>query len=117
VAASADRTPGGELTVTPWGRDAAAARPYPIHVGDPGAQAKGLIKGASSANAIVLDERGLANGGQLRWPDEFGVTRRLTSRDLAFTGCAGTRAHHRDASSHGGNIKIAGAPSRARRAA
>jgi len=34
-------------------------------------QARGLIKGASEANAIVLDDRGIVNGGKLRWPDEF----------------------------------------------
>src|SRR5919198_1828253 len=33
-------------------------------------KARGLIKGASQANAILLDERGLANGAELRWPDE-----------------------------------------------
>ncbi|MGZ8411440.1 MAG: bifunctional UDP-3-O-[3-hydroxymyristoyl] N-acetylglucosamine deacetylase/3-hydroxyacyl-ACP dehydratase [Gemmatirosa sp.] len=33
-------------------------------------RAKGLIQGASTANAIVLDEQGLVDA-TLRWPDEF----------------------------------------------
>lgn len=33
-------------------------------------RAKGLIRGASTENAVVLDERGVV-GNQLRWPDEF----------------------------------------------
>jgi UDP-3-O-[3-hydroxymyristoyl] N-acetylglucosamine deacetylase / 3-hydroxyacyl-[acyl-carrier-protein] dehydratase len=33
-------------------------------------RAKGLIRGASTENAVVLDEHGVV-GGVLRWPDEF----------------------------------------------
>ena len=50
-------------------------------------QARGLIKGASETNAIVLDERGVVNGGKLRWPDEF-VRHKAADivGDLALTG-------------------------------
>ena len=33
-------------------------------------RAKGLIRGASTENAVVLDDDGVV-GGELRWPDEF----------------------------------------------
>jgi UDP-3-O-[3-hydroxymyristoyl] N-acetylglucosamine deacetylase/3-hydroxyacyl-[acyl-carrier-protein] dehydratase len=33
-------------------------------------RAKGLIRGASTANAVVLDEQGVVDA-ELRWPDEF----------------------------------------------
>jgi UDP-3-O-[3-hydroxymyristoyl] N-acetylglucosamine deacetylase/3-hydroxyacyl-[acyl-carrier-protein] dehydratase len=77
-------------------------------------QAKGLIKGASAANAIVLDERGVANGGQLRWPDEF-VRHKAADivGDLALTG-ARIRAHVvATRPSHGGNVALARALARA----
>ncbi len=77
-------------------------------------QAKGLIKGASAANAIVLDERGIANGGKLRWPDEF-VRHKAADilGDLALTG-ARIRAHVvATRPSHSGNIALARALARA----
>jgi len=77
-------------------------------------QAKGLIKGASATNAIVLDERGVANGGKLRWPDEF-VRHKAADivGDLALTG-ARIRAHVvATRPSHGGNIALARALARA----
>jgi UDP-3-O-[3-hydroxymyristoyl] N-acetylglucosamine deacetylase/3-hydroxyacyl-[acyl-carrier-protein] dehydratase len=77
-------------------------------------QAKGLIKGASADNAIVLDERGIANGGTLRWPDEF-VRHKAADivGDLALTG-ARVRAHVvATRPSHGGNVALARALARA----
>ena len=77
-------------------------------------QAKGLIKGASADNAIVLDERGIANGGKLRWPDEF-VRHKAADivGDLALTG-ARIRAHVvATKPSHGGNVALARALARA----
>lgn len=76
--------------------------------------AKGLIKGASEASAIVLDERGIANGGRLRWPDEF-VRHKAADvvGDLALTG-ARIRAHIiATRPSHSGNIALAHALARA----
>jgi UDP-3-O-[3-hydroxymyristoyl] N-acetylglucosamine deacetylase/3-hydroxyacyl-[acyl-carrier-protein] dehydratase len=50
-------------------------------------RAKGLIKGASTQNAIVLDEAGLVDTA-LRWPDEFLRHKALDCvGDLALTGC------------------------------
>jgi UDP-3-O-[3-hydroxymyristoyl] N-acetylglucosamine deacetylase/3-hydroxyacyl-[acyl-carrier-protein] dehydratase len=48
---------------------------------------KGLIKGASTDNALVLDEKGVI-GNTLRWPDEFLRHKALDCvGDLALTGC------------------------------
>lgn len=49
-------------------------------------RAKGLIKGASLENAVVLDERGVV-GTELRWPDEFVRHKALDCLgDLALLG-------------------------------
>jgi len=108
----------GTYTVTPqaFARDLAPARTFGFTSEVAGLQAKGLIKGASSANAIVLDDRGLADGGQLRWPDEF-VRHKAADilGDLALTG-GRVRAHIvATRPSHGGNIALAHALTRAAR--
>jgi UDP-3-O-[3-hydroxymyristoyl] N-acetylglucosamine deacetylase/3-hydroxyacyl-[acyl-carrier-protein] dehydratase len=77
-------------------------------------QAKGLIKGASAASAIVLDEHGVVNGGRLRWPDEF-VRHKAADivGDLALTGSR-IRAHVvATRPSHTGNVALARALARA----
>jgi UDP-3-O-[3-hydroxymyristoyl] N-acetylglucosamine deacetylase / 3-hydroxyacyl-[acyl-carrier-protein] dehydratase len=77
-------------------------------------QEKGLIKGASTASAIVLDERGVVNGGQLRWPDEF-VRHKAADivGDLALAG-GRVRAHVvATRPSHRGNVALARALARA----
>ena len=79
-------------------------------------QARGLIKGASETNAIVLDDRGIVHGGKLRWPDEF-VRHKAADivGDLALTG-ARIQAHVvATRPSHGGNIALARALARAGR--
>jgi UDP-3-O-[3-hydroxymyristoyl] N-acetylglucosamine deacetylase/3-hydroxyacyl-[acyl-carrier-protein] dehydratase len=77
-------------------------------------QEKGLIKGASTASAIVLDERGVVHGGQLRWPDEF-VRHKAADivGDLALAG-GRIRAHVvATRPSHSGNVALARALARA----
>ncbi len=108
----------GSFTVTPetFARELAPARTFGFTSEVGALQAKGLIKGASNANAIVLDERGLANGGQLRWADEF-VRHKAADilGDLALTG-ARIRAHIvATRPSHSGNIALARALARAAR--
>ena len=79
-------------------------------------QARGLIKGASVTNAILLDEQGVVHGGKLRWPDEF-VRHKAADivGDLALTG-ARIQAHVvATRPSHGGNIALARALARAGR--
>jgi len=103
-----------EVTPEAFARELAPARTFGFTHEVAALKAKGLIKGASSANAIVLDEHGLANGGQLRWPDEF-VRHKAADivGDLALTG-ARIRAHViATRPSHGGNIAMARALSRA----
>ena len=106
----------GSYEVTPeaFARELAAARTFGFTSEIPELQARGLIKGASSASVIVLDERGVVDGGRLRWPDEF--VRHKTADiigDLALTG-ARIRAHViATRPSHGGNVALARALSRA----
>ena len=103
-----------EVTPDAFARELAPARTFGFTHEVAALKAKGLIKGASGANAIVLDEHGLANGGQLRWPDEF-VRHKAADivGDLALTG-ARIRAHViATRPSHGGNIAMARALSRA----
>ena len=103
-----------EVTPDAFARELAPARTFGFAHEVAALKAKGLIKGASGANAIVLDEHGLANGGQLRWPDEF-VRHKAADivGDLALTG-ARIRAHViATRPSHGGNVALARALSRA----
>src|SRR5436190_7418376 len=106
----------GTYDVTPevFAKELAPARTFGFTSEVAELQAKGLIKGASAANAIVLDERGIANGGKLRWPDEF-VRHKAADilGDLALTG-GRVRAHIvATRPSHSGNIALARALTRA----
>ena len=102
-----------EVTPPAFAQELAAARTFGFTSEIADLQAKGLIKGASSASAIVLDDHGVVNGGTLRWPDEF--VRHKTADvigDLALTG-ARIRAHViANRPSHRGNIALAWALSR-----
>src|SRR2546426_7407756 len=106
----------GSYTVTPqsFARELAPARTFGFASEVEELKAKGLIKGASATSAIVLDDRALVNGGKLRWPDEF-VRHKAADivGDLALTG-ARIRAHVvATRPSHGGNVALARALSRA----
>ncbi len=73
---------------------------------------KGLIVGASTENAVVLDERGVV-GGTLRWPDEF-VRHKAADivGDLALLG-GRLKAHVvAEKPSHRGNVALGNAISR-----
>ncbi|MGH7699357.1 MAG: bifunctional UDP-3-O-[3-hydroxymyristoyl] N-acetylglucosamine deacetylase/3-hydroxyacyl-ACP dehydratase [Gemmatimonadales bacterium] len=105
----------GTFDVTPetFARELAPARTFGFTSEIEALRAKGLIQGATESNAIVLDERGVVNGGQLRWPDEF--LRHKTADivgDLALTG-ARIRAHIvATRPSHVGNVAVARALAR-----
>ena len=62
----------GRYEVTPerYVRELAPARTFGFVREVEALRAKGLIQGASTENAVVLDEHGVV-GGALRWPDEF----------------------------------------------
>jgi len=103
-----------DVTAAAFAAELAPARTFGFTSEVAQLQAKGLIKGASADNAIVLDERGIANGGKLRWPDEF-VRHKAADivGDLALTG-ARVRAHVvATRPSHGGNVALARALARA----
>lgn len=103
-----------EITPDAFARELAPARTFGFTSEVEGLKAKGLIRGASKANAIVLDERGVVDGGKLRWPDEF-VRHKAADiiGDLALTG-ARIRAHIvATRPSHAGNVALARALARA----
>jgi UDP-3-O-acyl N-acetylglucosamine deacetylase len=62
----------GRYTITPesFARELAAARTFGFLHEVEALRAKGLIRGASTRNAVVLDEHGLVDTS-LRWSDEF----------------------------------------------
>jgi UDP-3-O-[3-hydroxymyristoyl] N-acetylglucosamine deacetylase/3-hydroxyacyl-[acyl-carrier-protein] dehydratase len=62
----------GRYVVTPttYAAELARARTFGFVREVEALRAKGLIQGASTANAVVLDEIGVVDGA-LRWPDEF----------------------------------------------
>jgi len=62
----------GRFAVTPqrFGQELAGARTFGFVHEVEALRAKGLIRGASTGNAVVLDEMGVV-GSTLRWPDEF----------------------------------------------
>ncbi len=106
----------GSYHISPesFARELAPARTFGFTSEVEGLKAKGLIKGASMASAIVLDERGVVNGGTLRWPDEF-VRHKAADivGDLALTG-ARVQAHVvATRPSHAGNVALARALARA----
>jgi UDP-3-O-[3-hydroxymyristoyl] N-acetylglucosamine deacetylase/3-hydroxyacyl-[acyl-carrier-protein] dehydratase len=77
-----------EHTVTPdtFARELAGARTFGFMHEVEALRARGLIKGASTRNALVLDDRGVVDGA-LRWPDEFVRHKALDCvGDLALAG-------------------------------
>jgi UDP-3-O-[3-hydroxymyristoyl] N-acetylglucosamine deacetylase/3-hydroxyacyl-[acyl-carrier-protein] dehydratase len=103
-----------DITTERFGRELAPARTFGFASEVEALRAKGLIQGATASNAIVLDERGVVDGAQLRWPDEF-VRHKAADivGDLALTG-ARIRAHIvATRPSHVGNVALARAIARA----
>ena len=105
-----------DVSAEAFAKELAPARTFGFTSEVAALQAKGLIRGASTASAIVLDERGVVNGGQLRWPDEFLRHKAADIvGDLALTG-ARIRAHVvAMRPSHSGNVALARALARAAR--
>ena len=69
-------------------------------------RSKGLIRGASTSNAVVLDDDGVVNG-PLRWPDEF--VRHKTLDCIGDLALAGARIHARIVAvkpSHRGTVTL-----------
>lgn len=69
-----------------------------------GLRAKGLIRGASTSNAVVLDEHGVV-GTTLRWPDEFVRHKAMDCvGDLALIGGRLNARVHAVRPSHRGTV-------------
>jgi UDP-3-O-[3-hydroxymyristoyl] N-acetylglucosamine deacetylase / 3-hydroxyacyl-[acyl-carrier-protein] dehydratase len=99
----------GSFDVTPeaFGRDLAQARTFGFRREAEALLARGLARGASLENAIILDDEGLVSGG-LRYPDEF-VRHKIGDLvgDLALLG-GRLRGHIvAERPSHAGNIELA----------
>jgi len=78
-----------DVTVTPetFARELAPARTFGFVREVEALRAKGLIRGASVDNAVVLDDEGVV-GSALRWPDEFARHKTMDCvGDLALAGC------------------------------
>ena len=74
------------ITPRTFERELARARTFGFVHEVEALRAKGLIQGASTANAVVLDERGVVEA-TLRWPDEFLRHKALDCvGDLALAG-------------------------------
>jgi UDP-3-O-[3-hydroxymyristoyl] N-acetylglucosamine deacetylase/3-hydroxyacyl-[acyl-carrier-protein] dehydratase len=103
-----------DISTASFGAELARARTFGFVSEVEHLRAQGLIKGADASSAIVLDDRGVASGGPLRWPDEF-VRHKAADivGDLALTG-ARIRGHIvATRPSHGGNVALARALARA----
>jgi len=96
-----------DVTADTFGRELAQARTFGFRREAEALRARGLARGASLENAIILDEEGLASGG-LRFPDEF-VRHKIGDLigDLALLG--GRVCGHivAERPSHAGNIEMA----------
>src|SRR5690606_28263122 len=91
-----------------YAREIAPARTFGFVHEVEALRGRGLALGGSTENAVVLTETGLAEGTELRFPDEFVRHKTLDLvGDLALLG-ARLRAHivaHRP--SHRGNVELA----------
>src|SRR3990172_5568551 len=101
------QTGSWDLTPETFRREIAAARTFGFASEVDELQAQGLLKGASTENAVALSDTGVVGTG-LRWPDEF--LRHKTGDILGYLGLVGgrIRAHviaHRP--SHRGNVALA----------
>jgi UDP-3-O-[3-hydroxymyristoyl] N-acetylglucosamine deacetylase/3-hydroxyacyl-[acyl-carrier-protein] dehydratase len=99
----------GSFDVTTAGFESAlaGARTFGFRHEAEALQSRGLARGATLENAIILDDDGVASG-ELRWPDEF-VRHKIGDivGDLALLGKR-VRAHIvADRPSHAGNVELA----------
>jgi UDP-3-O-[3-hydroxymyristoyl] N-acetylglucosamine deacetylase / 3-hydroxyacyl-[acyl-carrier-protein] dehydratase len=96
-----------DVTPDAFGRDLARARTFGFRREADALLARGLARGATLENAIILDDEGLASG-ELRFGDEF-VRHKIGDLvgDLALLG-ARVRGHIvAERPSHAGNIELA----------
>src|SRR5690606_27129366 len=97
-----------DVTAGEFEREIAPARTFGFLKEAEALRARGLALGASHENAVVLDDDGIAAGGELRCRDEF-VRHKVGDvvGDLALLG-GRLRAHViADRPSHAGNLELA----------
>jgi len=98
------------FSVTPetFEREIAGARTYGFMSEIEGLQRRGLALGGSMENAVVLTDTGLADGAELRFPDEFARHKTLDLiGDLALLGARFTGNVVARRPSHRGNVALA----------
>jgi UDP-3-O-[3-hydroxymyristoyl] N-acetylglucosamine deacetylase / 3-hydroxyacyl-[acyl-carrier-protein] dehydratase len=98
-----------DITAEAFERELAAARTFGFMREVEKLRGKGLIAGASTANAIVLDEQGVVDN-TLRWPDEF--VRHKAADVVGDLALVGGRIHAwivADRPSHRGNVALGNA--------
>lgn len=97
-----------DLPITPdtFARELAPARTFGFLHEVEALRAKGLIRGASTENAVVLDETGLVDA-TLRWPDEFARHKAMDCvGDLALAGARLRARIIADRPSHRGTVTL-----------
>jgi UDP-3-O-[3-hydroxymyristoyl] N-acetylglucosamine deacetylase/3-hydroxyacyl-[acyl-carrier-protein] dehydratase len=97
-----------DVTAGEFEREIAPARTFGFLREAEALRARGLARGASLENAVVLDDQGVASGGELRFRDEF-VRHKVGDvvGDLALLG-GSIRGHViADRPSHAGNLELA----------
>jgi len=98
-----------DITTEAFARELAGARTFGFVREVEKLRSKGLIAGASTANAIVLDEQGVVDN-TLRWPDEF--VRHKAADLVGDLALVGGRIHAfvvADKPSHRGNVALGNA--------
>ena len=98
-----------DITPDAFARELAPARTFGFLKEVEQLRAKGLIAGASTANAVVLDDRGVVDN-TLRWPDEF--VRHKAADLVGDLALVGGRIHGHvvaDKPSHRGNVALGNA--------
>jgi UDP-3-O-[3-hydroxymyristoyl] N-acetylglucosamine deacetylase/3-hydroxyacyl-[acyl-carrier-protein] dehydratase len=99
----------GSYDVTPecFARDLAPARTFGFMHEAEALKSRGLVKGVTLENAIILDDQGVASG-ELRFADEF--VRHKVGDIIGDLGLLGRRVHAHvvaERPSHAGNLEIA----------
>lgn len=96
----------GAITPEAFSRELAAARTFGFVHEVAALQGKGLIRGASTSNAVVLDSTGLVDA-TLRWPDEFVRHKAMDCvGDLALCGARVLARVVADRPSHSGTVLL-----------
>jgi UDP-3-O-[3-hydroxymyristoyl] N-acetylglucosamine deacetylase/3-hydroxyacyl-[acyl-carrier-protein] dehydratase len=97
-----------DVTSQEFEREIAPARTFGFLKEAEALRARGLARGVSLDNAVVLDEQGVAAGGALRFPDEF--VRHKVGDLVGDLALLGGRLHAHviaERPSHAGNLELA----------